>query len=358
MMPCVLRLRGSPEAMGRQHGHLLKGEIHQRLQAAWRWWQRRADESSRRQHLSWLRCVHSMVSAFQRWGGPAWEEWQALARAAQVSPDELMLLTAWHDWPEVWQARPAQAVAGGCTAAVLRAPAVELGVWLALNWDTPPELGRQMHVFYREPDDGPRALVVAPAGGFPIAGINEAGLGFVWVDRACREAQPRLPTGAVFTDLAHLTHFDAALQALRETPRASGLAVALAETSSHATVLELAAERCAEHSVTHQHPLRVFANHYQSALLQNLDAWPNRSASEGRETRLSELLENARGLSCPSQVQRQFADHKPVAGETICQHPPAEQQTAAFIAVLCAARELAYTLGPPCQQTLVRQSLL
>ncbi|MCS7015285.1 MAG: C45 family peptidase [Gemmatales bacterium] len=359
MMPCVLRLCGSPEAMGRQHGHLLKGEIHQRLESAWKWWRRCTAGESARQRLTWLRWVHALVAEFQRWGGAAWEEWQALAQAAQVSPEELMLLTAWHDWPEVWLSRQSvAATAGGCTAALLRTPAVELGIWLAMNWDVPAELAQQVHVFYREPDDGPRALVVSAAGGFPMAGVNEVGVGFIWVDRACREAPPPIPPGAIFTEIIHLSHFDAAVRALRETPRASGLAAALADCGAHATVLELAAERCAEHPVTHHHPLRVFANHYQSALLQSLDAWPKRAASEGRETRLLELLENCRGLTSPEQLQSLFADHAASAGESLCQHHGSEQQTAAFVAVLCAQRELAYTVGPPCQQSLARQSLL
>lgn len=358
MMPCIMRLNGSPEEMGRQQGHLLKGEIHDRLQTAWSWWRKRVDTDSRKQRLEWLRLVHEMVREFQQWGGPAWDEWEALARAAQVSREELMLVTAWHDWPEVWAARLRVAVgSGGCTAAVLRPPAVEAGVWLAMNWDVPAALGQHLHVFYRQPEDGPAALVLAGAGGFPIAGINEAGLSFIWVDRACREAQPRVPTGAVLLEVAHMSHLDAAVRTIRETPRASGLAVALADSSGHATVLELAGDRVAEHPLTRDHCLRVFANHYQAATLEPQDAWPNRPASQGREARLHELLEGRRGLSTPEDLQLAFADHQANTGEALCQHQESGQRTCAFLAVRIARRELAFTLGPPCQSELFRQVL-
>jgi hypothetical protein len=226
-----------------------------------------------------------------------------------------------------------------------------------MNWDAPEPLGEPVHLFCRQPEDGPTAIVLAPAGGLPVAGINEAGLAFAWVDRACREALPRLPTGVVFTEIAHLSHLDAAVRALRETPRASGLAAALVDGSTHATVVELATDRSAEHHLSHHHPLWALANHYQSTALQPLDAWPNRAASEGRQSRLLELLEQCGTVHAPERLQTVFADHHPNAGEPICQHQDTPHKTFAFIALLPAQRELAYTVGPPCQAPLSRLPL-
>ncbi|GBD36144.1 hypothetical protein HRbin36_01265 [bacterium HR36] len=370
MMPCVLQVRGSPEEMGRQHGHLLKGEIHQRLVAVWSWWHQWVGKDSRHQRLTWLRQVHALVTEFQRWGGPAWEEWRALARAAQLSPEDLMMVTAWHDWPEIWRARvqlslPAARWAeaprtgsAGCTAALLHSPLVEQGVWIAMNWDVPGKLGQHVHIFCREPEDGPAALVVAPAGGLPIAGVNEAGLAFAWVDRACHQVQPGPPTGAILTELAHLSHFDAALRAIRESPRTSGLALALADATGHAVILELAAAQCAEHPLPHSGSFCVFANHYQAAPLQAWDAWPNRAASEGRQSRLSALLRQLSRLHSVHQLQGVFSDHQAQAGEALCQHQDGTQCTAAFVVLVPGQRRLACALGPPCQQPLIQQCLL
>jgi hypothetical protein len=354
MMPRVLRLRGSPEEMGRQHGHLLKGEIHERLRSAWAWWRRYAGNGH---ELRYLRLAHRMVADFKRHGGTAWEEWQALAKAAQVSPEELILLTAWHDWAEVVHASvPVAASVGGCTAAILCEPVVPCGSWLAMNWDTPNLLGRHLHIFYREPEDGPGALALAAAGGLPIAGINEAGLAFVWVDRAYRDAEPRLPSGAICCDLVHITHFDAAVQLARTSPVASGLGLALSDASGHTVLLEIGPQSRAEHLPTREQRILVFANHYQAETLQSQDGWPNRAASQARQQRLAARLQQLASPAEPKQIRQCFADHEPLAGESLCQHGQQSQTcTSAFVLAIAEREELWVNFGPPCQNQLVVQ---
>lgn len=357
MMPKVLRLRGSAEAMGRQHGHLLKGEIQDRLQVVRMWWRRQGLGSS--QQVRFVRLAHRMVADFRRHGGAAWEEWQALAKAAQVSPEELIQLTAWHDWAEILNASGRLAASvGGCTAAILKEPLVPCGSWLAMNWDVPSQLGQHLHLFYREPEDGPHALVLAAAAGFPLAGINEAGLAFLWVDRACQSAEPRLPSGAICCDLAHRSHFDVAVQLAKQTPSASGLALALCDATGHARILELSPKHHAELAPEHGQAILVFANHYQAQPLQSLDAWPNRSASQARQHRLAERLRPLVHPADPELIRQCFADHEPVAGESLCQHGQATQpSTAAFLLLSTERRQLWVNFGPPCQGRLVAQQL-
>jgi len=359
MPPLLITLTGSPKDMGLQHGRQLKEEIHglarERYALAVEHAAAHGVTVSRSQCL---RLAREHLAYHRTYSPAAYEEFECIARGAQISLEELLIANALTDFRDVlWQQCPLPAGALACTSFAIRRSHTAAGVsYLGQNWDMHATAERYVHLFLRKPEDGPSSLTVSTAGCLSLIGVNEVGLAVCNNNLQPRDARPGVTYLTIIHEALRQTVFGAAIRAVTDARRASGHNYLLADDDGTFVNIETTADKV-EPSVVNQ-PYHVHANHYLSNRLAALELPQDLRSSHHRQNRLTELLQACPRIEGPEHLQQLLSDANGGPDLCLCREGTRrESRTCAFVVLSPERREMWMTVGPPNKSRLARFTL-
>jgi isopenicillin-N N-acyltransferase-like protein len=349
MTPRLMTLTGSPFDMGLQHGRLLKEQIHALARERYDLAVEHATEHGVKvARQDCLRLAHQHLGHHERYSPAVYEEIEGIARGAQISLEELLIANSLTDFRDaLWQHLAAPAGVPGCTAfGVRRRGTTDHVTLIGQNWDMHASAEPHVHVFHRQPEDGPSSLAVSTAGGLSLTGINEVGIAACNNNLQAKDSRPGVTYVAILHEALRQTHFGAACRAITDARRAAGHNYLLADDEGTMVDIETTAELADEFRPTQPH--YVHTNHYLSPRLQPLEVDFDRRSSLHRCERLADLLEaHAKPVAVP-ELQQLLSDRE--GGEELCicrEGKGRESRSCAFVVLCPERREMWLTVGPP-----------
>jgi isopenicillin-N N-acyltransferase-like protein len=345
--------------MGQQHGLLLKDNIHflakERYALAV---EHAAEHGVKVSREACLRLAHQHLRHHERYSPPVFEEFEGIARGAQISLEELFIANALTDFRDVlWQHQPAPAGVPGCTLfAVRRRRTTDNVTYIGQNWDMHASAEPHLFVFHREPEDGPKTVAVSTAGALALIGVNEVGIAVANSNLQPTDARPGVMYLAIIHEALRQTHFGAACRAITDCQRSSGHNYLLADDDGTIVDIETTAELVDEFKPTQ--PCYVHTNNYLSPRLQALEAEHDARSALHRLDRMSDLFEERQGPLDVPALQALLSDQE--GGEELCicrEGKGREPRTCAFVTLCPERRALWATFGPPNKSKAVRFGL-
>ena len=173
----VIRLSGSPTAMGRAYGEALRGPIRafvaQRVEAARIYLGERGIRDADALRTLGGECL----AALEAWHPDGWAEHVATAQGAGVDPVDLYTTGNMTDVRDILVLGSMAAESEGCTTAHAGAGRTAAGrVLAAQTWDLNPGDLEYVVAVHRQPAAGPETWSVTCAGCPSLVGMNAAGV--------------------------------------------------------------------------------------------------------------------------------------------------------------------------------------
>ena len=216
-------------------------------------------------------------------------ELSGIARAAQLTPPQILAMNGLTDLRDAlsWGAPPA--VAGACTATLVAAERTPDGrARLAQNWDLASENGPYVVAVHRRPDSGPETWSVTTVGCLSLVGINEHGLAVGTTNLRTRDARVGVP----YLNLLHRAlESDNAEQAagwIAGARRAGAHSYLLADASERVIALECSASRAQR--IELRDGVHVQCNHCLEPENREIESDTPMRSSHARYARMKALL--------------------------------------------------------------------
>lgn len=355
----LITLEGTPYEMGRQHGELLREEIHALAEERLRLSLRDVPGASREAALALAgRCL----DAHREYAPAVWEEFQGIAEGAGLSPERLLIGNGYTDFKDVLAQEqlepPLNPGLHGCSTFIVRREGSASGrTFVGQTWDMHGTAEPFVVAFHRRPKNGPETLAVTTTGCLSLIGLNEHGLAIGNSNLVPTDARP----GVIYLALIHHVlaqrTFADAQRAILDAPRASGHNYYLAD--GHGNVCDIETTATQHHLFFPEGPTYAHTNHYHAPALQALAAPIEAGASTfAREKRLAANLAEKAGRLDPLTIQECLADHTD-GPNSVCVHGRGGDtgKTCAVAILGPDTRELWAKVGLPCEGELVRFSL-
>jgi isopenicillin-N N-acyltransferase-like protein len=349
----LIRLKGTPYEMGRQHGEQLAVKIRElsgiRFNLATTFAGDHGVDVSREDCVKLAR-VH--LPLHEEHCPEVVEEWRGIADGAGIPIEDVFFANALTDFQDVlWQCDGVEV--HGCTSFLIGPEASANGhALIGQTWDMHASAERFIAVFHRVPNEGPESITLTTAGCLTLIGVNSFGIAVGNNNLRPMDARP----GVIYLALLHLalrqTDWRAAISVMTDLPRASGHNYIMAHESGARSNIETTGTLHEELAL--DAPRYVHSNHYLSEKLQPLEE-PGmlRGSTEHRLKRLATRMEDHPELLTPESLRSLLADHEGGEELGICRHGEGEDaRSCAFAVVDPAARVLHAALGPACEATL------
>lgn len=354
----LIRLRGTPYEMGRQHGALLAGEIHElseiRLNLACQFAKDHGVVVSREDCLKLAR-VHLPIH--EEHCPEIVDEWRGIAEGAEMPIEDVFFANALTDFQDVLWQFPGVEV-HGCTSFLLGPEATASGsAMIGQTWDMHASAERFISIFHRTPTDGPKSLTLTTAGCLTLIGVNSAGIAVGNTNLRPTDARPGVIYLALLHQALRQTEWRDAVSVMTDTPRASGHNYIMAHESGARSDIETTGAKHEEFPL--EVPWYVHSNHYLSEMLKPLeDPTVERGSTEHRLARLAARFEKNTEPLTPDGLRGLLADHDGGEELGICRHGMGDDaRSCAFAVVDPKARAIHAALGPACKALLQQFSL-
>ncbi len=329
----LIRLRGTPDEIGKQHGELLRA----RIGSTWEFYSQ-ALFGNRIELLEELGSQY--LGVIRAFSAEYADEIEAIASGAGLSSWQIAVLNA---RTEILHCLTALDV-GECTAMYL--PGTRI---LGQNWDWMRQLESLIVVLQIERADGHRILQMTEPGIIGKIGLNSKGLG-VCLNIVLGQASPTAVP--VHIMLRTILDSDTIDEALTRLSNAQGTCsnILLADDQGRAVDLELAGMDSAV--VDYAEATPVHTNHYLSRLRErhsDVEALANSNARFSRASKLVEQLGSDAGAPELKSILKDTGD----ATHPICRrYVPSDGHmvgTVASVVMDLPARKLQVTKGHPGQ---------
>jgi len=309
----LILLEGTSYEMGRQHGELLRDEVHEL--AAERMRLSIRDAGARGVDVSEEDCLKLAVEHlpfFQEYAPEVWEEFRGIAEGADISPEALFVGNGYTDFRDVLSQGGATGLSE-CTSFLVTPEFTRAGhMLIGQTWDMHASAEALVKLFHRRPTHGPETLVLSTSGCLSLIGISRSGVA-VGNNNLC-PMDPR--PGVMYLSMIHhalaQTDLEAATRAITDAPRSSG----------HNYVLAGEGRICDIETTAREHEIlraegawMVHANHYLSKDLARLEAEPPSASSLHRQKRMEDLFRASDGAVDADALWRFMSDRE---GGDIC----------------------------------------
>ncbi|HSJ53396.1 MAG TPA: C45 family peptidase [Anaerolineae bacterium] len=347
----TLTLRGSPYAMGYQHGQQvchLRPQILAAMEARFRHLEAEQPDGRFEAFVAGTRALLEELDA------PLLATIRGQADALSLDFETVLRCDLISFLGDELQVRRLPGVQG-CTTWAAAGPATAGGeVILAKNRDYQLDHLPLQGVVRAQPEGGFQYLYISSAGspGVYCAGMNEAGLAVADTHVYSRDLGPGLPS---FSLMMHVLEdhdrVSSAVDYLRSVPRLGRNNLILADAEGHLAVFE--GGHTSYGLFEEQAGTLVNTNHFRSDAMRGYYAAVDpegRENSLGRYDKVSRALADAHGSVDAGFAQRLSAAHDgPLA--SICCHPRAERKVASIAAGIFIPGEgrMLYCHGLPCE---------
>jgi isopenicillin-N N-acyltransferase like protein len=348
----VLRLKGTPRDIGRQHGEGVPQLIKDNLRFYMDLWQHMGGVS--REKI--LSDVQAFVPYIERYDSDLVEEMHGVAEGAGVEFQEIAALNARTEL--TFSCLPntlKESSTGGCTSFGLMPEVTQNGhVIIGQNWDWRAEAIHTCVILQIEQSNKPNIVMHAEAGTIGHRGINSEGLG-VCINYIRSEAdvfRPGVPFLLKLRGILNSTRMSAALQMLMTYVGPNSMNMVIGHKGGEIVDVENL-----PNDLLFAYPqdgILTHANHFESPMLRVRDTGKGTLADTiFRSRRLRRLLESRRGTLNVETIREALCDHFSYP-DSICRHPDEQcakvdqWQTLASIVLDLTEMTLRYTEGPAC----------
>lgn len=348
----VLKLKGTPRDIGRQHGEQVAPLVKDNLRFYMNLWQHMGGVS--REKI--LTDVEPFIPFIERYDPDLVEEMHGVAEGAGLEFREIAALNARTEL--TFSCLPnalKESSAGGCTSFGLMPDVTESGhVIIGQNWDWRAEALHTSVVLQIEQKNKPDIVMHAEAGTIGHRGLNSAGLG-VCINYIRSEAdvfRPGVPFLIKLRGILNCDRMSAALQMLMANVGPNSMNMVLGHQGGEIIDVENL-----PNDLLFLYPLDgilTHANHFESPMLRIRDTGKSTLADTiFRSRRLRRLLEARRGRLNVETIREALCDHFSYP-DSICRHPDEthdkmdQWQTLSSIILDLTELTLRYTEGPAC----------
>lgn len=215
----VLHLSGDPAALGGAHGSAYSSEI--RLYARERI--RLSGEGTDLSEERLLDLAERCLPAHRHYAPDLYEEMDALADSAGISPAEVLIAGGFTDFVDTVRGEAGSApVSDNCTAVVVPDGVAGGAGFLAQTWDMHASATPHVLMLSLRPDSGPAALVYSTVGCLGQMGMNEAGIAVGINNLAAADGRVGVTWPFVIRKVLQQTSLDAAISSVLEADLAGG----------------------------------------------------------------------------------------------------------------------------------------
>jgi len=348
----VLKLKGTPREIGRQHGEQVPQLIKDNLRFYMNLWQHMGGVS--REKI--LKDVEPFVPFIERLDPDLIEEMRGVAEGAGLEFIEIAALNARTEL--TFSCLPnalKESSAGGCTSFGLLPEVTESGhTLIGQNWDWRAEALHTSVVLQIEQRDKPGIVMHAEAGTIGHRGLNSAGLG-VCINYIRSEAdvfRPGVPFLIKLRGILNSSRMSEALQMLTKYPGPNSMNMLIGHQGGEVIDIENLPNDLL--ILYPQDGIITHANHFESPMLRVRDTGKGTLADTiFRSRRLRRLLEARRTRLNVETIRDALSDHFSYP-DSICRHPDErcakvdQWQTLASIIMDLSELTLRYTEGPAC----------
>lgn len=351
----VVKVAGSPYAMGVQFGRAVRDEVHalaaERLKLTL---QEMEIAGIRPDEDFCLETAREMLTVQQAWNPVVHAEFCGIADGAGIDPARLLIGNGFTDFKDVVVQR-VRADVTECTSLFVLPEATATGrSYAAQTWDMHASAEPFVLIVERHPDDGPKTLALTTAGCLSLIGVNEAGIAIGNNNLTPDDARP----GVIYLAMIHAAlqqrRFDDAVAAITGAPRASGHHYYIVDDAGRGAGIETSALKYRTFAA--EGGVYGHANHYLAAELAGSAG--SVANSHARQESVDRLLAAKRGEHDVETLKR-ILESREALPDCICRHgdeattgadprrSPAKTCAAAVIDP--AARGFWATWGPPDQ---------
>lgn len=339
-----LLLTGSDYERGRQHGDLLRDEIHALLSI------RRDEIDACRSHSKELLCENARVH--REYSPRTAEEVHGIADGAKVGADEIYLLNGYHRYVvELGSRRSAEE----CTVFAARRSATRRGcTYLGQQWDFSLTFQPYTHFYLHELPQGGRLLVGGFAGGSGLFGINSTGLGIVLNNLPVTSVKQGVGAFYIIREALRCDHFEDAAEVLFSAPNSTCQNFLLGGPGGDLLDAELAV--AGPQFLQPEGDTYTHANHYQHPSLTRYNPENPGPTTYTREGCMGGLLEEGKGRIDSGYLHTCVRNHDN-APASVCVHDHMGGNTNASMIANLETCEVWFTVGNPCMSESQRVQL-
>ncbi len=346
----ILRLEGTPEAMGAAYGESCRAQIgelyqkrlHNALSQAKEYGGRTIGEAEL------LALAQASLPQVAEYSPEGYQELQGISRGSGLPLLKLWMMNALTDLrdvaafgdPSLWAAE-----ADGCSSFLLMGDSTQDGrVWCGQTWDLVTDNLPHVLVVVRKPKQGPATVSLTTDGCLSLIGMNEHGVAIGTTNIRTVDSRP----GVCYLDLIHKAlgqkTLAAAADAVENSPRAGAHYFYLSDGEKGVT-LECTATRAVRTEVHRGYA--VHCNHVLAPEQVALEAQGTPMASSHhRQSRFEQLLAESPRPQI-RDLERFLADHQG-GNNSICRHNFAGITSNASVLMNPAQREFHAVHGPAC----------
>jgi isopenicillin-N N-acyltransferase-like protein len=358
-------LAGSPRDQGRQHGEAMRSEIAANTDVFLKYFVARGGDQNEvhKEANAWL--------AFLKTASPRYAEQIAgISEGANVPAESVAMLNVRHEIGFRLLARQAMKLSNlpidGCTSVGLL-PEATAGnsTMLAQSIDGMAEVSGTLFVGRSVQKDKPSLLAVFEAGCVgPSAGLNEAGIGFVY-NSLLTVAEGSGPLVAPFRlrcrSILESATFDAAIRAIVHSDRNTSINYLLGHADGE--VIDIEAAPGARRYLYPENGMITHANHFEpgGSIASEWERFLPDTLFRSR--RFDRLLRPRLGRIDADDIMTGLKDHFSYPS-SICLHPDTVNASGRHAITLCAVvidlkqLRLMATDGPPCSAPLQQFELM
>ncbi len=348
----VLKLKGTPREIGRQHGNSVPELIKDNLRFYMNLWQHMGGVDKDKI----LADAEAFIPFIEQLDPDLVEEMQGVAEGAGVEFREIAALNARTELTFSCLPNPMKDPAsGGCTSFGLLPEVTENGhVIIGQNWDWRAEALHTSVILQIEQKDKPDIVMHAEAGTIGHRGINAAGIG-VCINYIRTEAdvfRPGLQFLIKLRGILNSTRMSNALRMLMNNVGPNSMNMVIGHQGGEVIDVENLPNDLL--FVYPQDGIVTHANHFESPMLRLRDTGKSTLPDTVyRSRRLRRLLETRRGRLNVESIREALSDHFSYP-DSICRHPDEKYpkidqwQTLTSIILDLTDLTLRYTDGPAC----------
>ncbi len=348
----VIKLKGSPGQIGREHGAQAKSRIHDNLGFYMNLWQHMGGVG--RDKI--LSDVEGFVPFIEQYDPDLVEEMQGIAEGAELEFREIAALNARTELTFACLPNTLKdSSTGGCTSFGLLPEVTENGhLIIGQNWDWRAEALRTSVVLQIEQRDKPGIVMHAEAGTIGHRGINSAGMGVCinYIRSEMDGFKPGLPFLVKLRAILDSERMSNALKMILTYVGPNSMNMVIAQQNG-----EIVDAENMPNDVLFVYPkdgILTHANHFESQMLPVRDTGKSTLADTiFRSARLRRLLSARAGHLSVETIREALTDHFSYP-DSICRHPDErfgkmdQWMTLSSIILDLTEMTLRYTDGPPC----------
>ena len=348
----VLRLKGSPREIGRQHGEQVPHLIKDNLRFYMNLWQHMGGVSREKILID----VEPFVPFIEEFDPEIVEEMRGVAEGAGLEFREIAALNARTEL--TFSCLPnalKESSAGGCTSFGLMPEVTENGhVIIGQNWDWRAEAVQTSVILQIEQREKPDIVMHAEAGTVGHRGINSAGMGVCinYIRSEMDGFRPGVPFLIKLRGILHSSRMSLALKSVMTHVGPNSMNMVIGHQGGEIIDVENLPNDLL--FVYPQDGILTHANHFESPMLRVRDTGKSTLPDTiYRSRRLRRLLEARRGNLNVETIREALCDHFSYP-DSICRHPDEQYEkidqwmTLASIILDLTEMTLRYTDGPAC----------